>query len=109
MITSNNLVKIDAIFVKTLKIKPRPRLQRISENMIDAISARIEKALAVESLKVEGSHGHYRIKVVSKDFVGKTMVQQQRLVYAAIADLMKGPDAPIHAIDFMETIEPSDS
>ena len=77
------------------------------EIMIDAIKSRIEKAMSVESIKVQGGHGHYTIKVVSKDFIGKSMVKQQQMVYAAITDLMKGADAPIHAIDLMETKEPA--
>ena len=77
-------------------------------SIIDAIEQRVRKALNVADLKVEGSHGHYTIRVVSSDFAEKNMVQQQRLVYAAITDLMTGPDAPIHAIDFMETKAPSE-
>lgn len=34
------------------------------------------------------------------------MVEQQQMVYAAIAHLMKGADAPVHAIDRMQTILP---
>lgn len=78
----------------------------VDESIIEAIKSRIEKAVAVESLKVEGGHGHYRINVVSKDFAGRRMVQQHQMIYAAIADLMQGVNAPIHAIDFLETKEP---
>jgi acid stress-induced BolA-like protein IbaG/YrbA len=43
--------------------------------------------------------GHFTIAVVSPVFTGKNMVDSQRLVYGAIAHLMKGNDAPVHAVD----------
>ena len=54
-----------------------------------------------------GSPGHFQIRVTSERFGGKSMVEQQQLVYAAIAHLMKGPDAPVHAIDRMQTLLPA--
>ena len=50
-----------------------------------------------------GSGGHYTIQVVSPVFEGKSMVDSQRLVYGAIAHLMKGDGAPVHAIDKLTT------
>lgn len=35
----------------------------------------------------EGS-GHFRVRIASAAFAGKTRVQQHRMVYAAVADLM---------------------
>jgi acid stress-induced BolA-like protein IbaG/YrbA len=64
----------------------------------------IESALPGARVEVApGSPGHFEITVASKIFEGKSMVQQQQLVYAAIADLMKGDDAPVHAIDRLRT------
>lgn len=57
--------------------------------------ARIEVAAA--------SPGHYAIHVVSSAFSGKSRVAQQQLVYAAIAHLMQGDAAPVHAIDRLQT------
>lgn len=53
-----------------------------------------------------GSGGHFAISVVSPVFAGKSMVESQRLVYGAIAHLMKGADAPVHAIDKLTTKAP---
>lgn len=53
-----------------------------------------------------GSGGHYSIAVVSPAFAGKGMLESQRLVYGAIAHLMKGDGAPVHAIDKLSTKAP---
>jgi len=53
-----------------------------------------------------GSAGHYTIDVVSTAFAGKNMVESQRLVYGAIAHLMKGDGAPVHAVDKLTTKTP---
>ena len=50
--------------------------------------------------------GHFTIQVVSPVFSGKNMVDSQRLVYGAIAHLMKGDGAPVHAIDKLTTKTP---
>jgi stress-induced morphogen len=52
------------------------------------------------------SPGHYSIRVVSASFDGQTRVKQQQRVYAAIAHLMKGDAAPVHAIDRLRTEVP---
>ena len=52
------------------------------------------------------SPGHFEIQVVSAAFEGEGRVRQQQLVYSAIAHLMKGNDAPVHAIDRLTTALP---
>ncbi len=52
---------------------------------------------------VASSPGHFALEVVSPVFAGKSMVQQQQLVYAAIKALMAGDNAPVHAIDRLKT------
>ena len=65
----------------------------------------IESALPGAQVEVAaGSPGHFQIRVASERFAGKSMVQQQQLVYGAIAHLMQGADAPVHAIDRMQTV-----
>lgn len=46
-----------------------------------------------------GGPGHFEIVVRSAVFEGKSRVKQQKIVYGAIAHLMSGPNAPVHAID----------
>ncbi|MBX7078589.1 MAG: BolA family transcriptional regulator [Nannocystaceae bacterium] len=65
----------------------------------DAIEAAIPDALVT----VSGGGGHYTIAVVSPVFEGKSMLQSQRLVLGAIAHLMKGDRAPVHAVDSLRT------
>ncbi|HSP97643.1 MAG TPA: BolA family protein [Candidatus Dormibacteraeota bacterium] len=52
------------------------------------------------------SPGHFELEVVSPIFAGKSMVQQQQLVYGAIKTLMAGDAAPVHAIDRLKTRVP---
>jgi BolA protein len=66
---------------------------------VDEIRARLERAFAPTSLEVideghlhighagEGS-GHFRVRIASAAFEGKPRVQQHRMVYDALADLM---------------------
>jgi|TARA_B110000971_G_scaffold74116_1_gene76104 acid stress-induced BolA-like protein IbaG/YrbA len=59
--------------------------------------------LACEYIKVLGDDGtHFEAVVVSPEFVGKNMVQQHQLVYAALGDRMR---AEIHALS-MQTMAP---
>lgn len=53
-----------------------------------------------------GSPGHFNISVVAEEFRGKTRLACQRLVYKAIAPLMQGDRAPVHAVDQLETKVP---
>jgi acid stress-induced BolA-like protein IbaG/YrbA len=73
----------------------------------DAITESIRSALADAKVEVAGGGGHYTIAVTSSAFEGKGMLESQRLVYAAIAHLMKGDGAPVHAVDTLKTLKPS--
>ncbi len=66
---------------------------------VDEIRSRLQRAFAPDALEVideghlhvghagEGS-GHFRVRIASAAFAGKTKVQQHRLVYDALGDLM---------------------
>ncbi len=59
--------------------------------------------LACDYIAVKGDDGtHFEAVVVSPAFVGKTMLQQHQLVYAALGDRMR---AEIHALS-MRTLTP---
>ena len=83
-----------------LQIHPPP------SEVIDALRQAIEAALPCDALDVRGSGGHFEIRGVSSAFAGKNTLAKQRLVFSAIAPLMKGDGAPVHAIDKLETIAP---
>ena len=64
-------------------------------------------ALPGARVEVEaGGPGHFTLSVVSGAFAGLPRVRQQQTVYAAIAHLMAGDAAPVHAIDQLITKTP---
>ncbi len=63
----------------------------------------ITQNLACDYIKVSGDDGtHFEAVIVSAAFVGKSMVQQHQLVYAALGERMR---AEIHALS-MKTLTP---
>ncbi|MBI5514108.1 MAG: BolA/IbaG family iron-sulfur metabolism protein [Deltaproteobacteria bacterium] len=69
----------------------------------DALREAIVRAMPDARVTVTGAVGHYTLTVLSGAFEGRSMLESHRLVYAAIAPLMKGDDAPVHAIDSLTT------
>jgi len=49
----------------------------------------------IELSDLTGTQDHYQVRIVSDAFEGKPMLQQHRLVYAALGNAMQGP---IHAL-----------
>ena len=80
-----------------LQIHPPPAetIEQIRNAILDAIDG--------AEVDVHGAGGHFEIRVASREFEGKSRVAQQRLVYRAIAHLMDGAAAPVHAVDRLET------
>ena len=76
-------------------------------SVVDALREAIEQAIPGAQASVTGGGGHFSIEVVSAAFAGKGMLESQRLVYSAIAHLMKGDLAPVHAVDTLKTRVPS--
>ncbi|MCA9638773.1 MAG: BolA/IbaG family iron-sulfur metabolism protein [Myxococcales bacterium] len=72
----------------------------------DAIREAILARIADAEIEVSGGGGHYSIAVTSPIFAGKGRVEAQRLVYGAIAHLMAGDRAPVHAVDSLRTLTP---
>ncbi len=66
----------------------------------------IAAALPEAEIQVSGGGGHFEIRVVSAAFEGKRSLAKQRLVYDAIAHLMTGETAPVHAVDRLITETP---
>jgi acid stress-induced BolA-like protein IbaG/YrbA len=76
----------------------------MSTQVTDQIRTAILEKIPDGNVVVEaGSGGHFTIAVTSPVFAGKSMVESQRLVYGAIAHLMKGDGAPVHAVDKLTT------
>jgi acid stress-induced BolA-like protein IbaG/YrbA len=72
-------------------------------SVTDAIRESIVAAIPDADVVVSGGGGHFTIEVTSKVFAGKNRVESQRLVYGAIAHLMRGDLAPVHAVDSLRT------
>jgi acid stress-induced BolA-like protein IbaG/YrbA len=82
---------------------PPPEPEAIAERLRGAIEEGMPGARA--QVAARGA-GHFEIEVVAEAFAGLPRVKQQQLVYAAIAPLLRGDDAPVHAIDRMVTRVP---
>lgn len=52
----------------------------------------------IEVVDTVGDRNHYAARVVTPEFRGKSRVQQQRMVNKALAPILEGPAAPLHAI-----------
>ncbi|MBW2290888.1 MAG: BolA/IbaG family iron-sulfur metabolism protein [Deltaproteobacteria bacterium] len=78
-----------------------------SATIIEQMRTAIESAVDCRELSIDsGSPGHFVIRVVSDAFADLGRVKQQQLIYGAIAHLMKGDGAPVHAIDRLECVKP---
>ena len=66
----------------------------------------ITRAITGAEVEVTGGGGHYNIAVTSPAFAGKSMLESHRLVLGAIAHLMAGDAAPVHAVDSLRTKTP---
>jgi acid stress-induced BolA-like protein IbaG/YrbA len=72
-------------------------------SITETIKAAIEEKVPGATATVAGGGGHFNIEVVWAGFEGKSTLDKQRLVYSAIAHLMKGDAAPLHAVDSLIT------
>lgn len=79
-------------------------------NITAQIEQRLRAALTPQSLDIMGdgvddSGGHFAVRVVSSAFAGKTLIQRHRLIYAALADLMRND---IHALSITKAQTPDE-
>mgnify|MGYP003891059591 CR=1 FL=1 len=75
-------------------------------DILDAMRAAIAEALPGAEIQVQGGGGHFEVAVVSTAFEGKRTLARHRLVMSALAPLMAGDNAPVHAIDRLVTNTP---
>ncbi|UQA57890.1 BolA/IbaG family iron-sulfur metabolism protein [Polyangium aurulentum] len=74
----------------------------VTEAIEQAITGKITDA----KVEVRGAGGHYEISVVSAAFAGKSTLEKHRMVLGAIAHLMSGDLAPVHAVDSIRATTP---
>ena len=72
----------------------------------DQIHSAVEQAVPDSTVEVTGNSSHFSLRVTSTDFAGKKTLEKQRMVYGALKELMAGSNAPVHAIDSLETLVP---
>ena len=77
-----------------------------SINLEDQFRSAVEQAVTDSTLEVIGNGSHFSLRVTSPDFAGKKTLEKQRMVYGALKELMAGSNAPVHAIDSLETLVP---
>lgn len=77
--------------------------EQIAKQLHEAITAKLPGSTVEVTI---GSPGHYSLEVTSTAFADQKPLAKQRLVYSAIAHLMGGDDAPVHAIDRLITKVP---
>ena len=75
-----------------------------SGGIVGQLREAIAQALPGAQVRVSaGQPGHFSLSVRSGQFQNQSRLACQRLVYKAIAHLMSGERAPVHAIDQLET------
>jgi acid stress-induced BolA-like protein IbaG/YrbA len=81
-------------------------LTNFQGSVTEAVKKAIEDKVPGAVAEVTGGGGHFSIVVTSSAFAGLGMLESQRLVYSAIAHLMQGDMAPVHAVDSLKTRTP---
>jgi acid stress-induced BolA-like protein IbaG/YrbA len=77
-----------------------------AQETLDQLREALASAFDDAEIEVRGGGGHFEIRVVSKLFEGENRLARQRRVYKAIAHLMQGDAAPVHAVDKVEAQTP---
>jgi stress-induced morphogen len=67
----------------------------------------IEKITDAQVTVKNTGQGHFSLVVTTQEFVEKNMLARHKSVMSAIAPLMSGPNAPVHAIDNLITMLPT--
>jgi acid stress-induced BolA-like protein IbaG/YrbA len=68
-------------------------------DICQAIEKAVSDAIPGCQVQATGGGGHFEIQVISETFAGQRTLTKHRAVLGAIAHLMKGDRAPVHAVD----------
>lgn len=88
-----------------MEVAGQPTPRETAARIREAVAAALPDAV----IDVTGEGNHFSLRVESAAFGGKRSLARQRIVLRAIAHLMKGDAAPVHAIDRLETVLPADA
>tara|TARA_B100000315_G_scaffold260347_1_gene321023 strand:+ start:525 stop:764 length:240 start_codon:yes stop_codon:yes gene_type:complete len=69
----------------------------ITSDVVTAYIQRVLPGAVVSVIDLKGTMDHFKLKVVSDSFVGKTIMDRHRMIYQALDDPMK--DGRIHALE----------
>lgn len=75
-------------------------------SITEAIEKAVASAIPGAVVRATGGGGHYNVEVRSAAFEGKNTLARHRMVLSAIAPLMSGDMAPVHAVDSLVTETP---
>ena len=64
--------------------------------MKDTITDEISKVIKYDKLDVEGSESKYTVNIISDEFIGKTIIQRHKMIYAVLDQYIKTGE--IHAL-----------
>ena len=64
--------------------------------MKDTIANAISKVIKFDKLDVEGSESKYTVDIISDEFIGKTIIQRHKMIYAVLDQYIKTGE--IHAL-----------
>ena len=66
-------------------------------NLEEEVKNRLEKSLEEAQVMIEFADGHHMtVEIISKSFAGIGLIDQHKLVYAVLGDLIK--DGYLHAL-----------
>lgn len=77
-----------------------------SGDILEAMRRAITEAIPDAEVELSGGGGHFEVVVRSTAFEGKRTLARHRLVMGALAPLMAGDQAPVHAIDRLVALTP---
>ena len=83
-------------------------VQQPGAQITERVESALREAIPGADVAVRGMGGHFEIRVVSEAFAGRNRLSRQRMVLGAIAPLMTGAAAPVHAVDRVETLTPEE-
>ena len=64
--------------------------------MKDTIANAISKVIKFDKLDVEGSESKYTVNIISDEFIGKSIIQRHKMIYAVLDQYIKTGE--IHAL-----------
>jgi stress-induced morphogen len=67
----------------------------LEPSQVEELLARAFPGSNIELVDLTGTKDHYQARIVSPAFAGKSLIEQHKLVYAALGEAMHGP---IHAL-----------